>query len=113
MLLAYVSAAIEKLCTNSRTMRKELPQAAAKMLPQRLVQLAAFANLGEIPLMASPLHLHPLREDHAGHFAVRVCKKYRVVFKPTGAFTCREDGSPELSSVVAIEIVAVEDYHDD
>ena len=60
----------------------------------------------------TPLHFHPLRENWAGHFAVRIDKKYRIVFKPCGEFERLPDDTPDLATVTEIEITAVEDYHD-
>jgi hypothetical protein len=36
----------------------------------------------------------------------------RVIFVPAGDFQKLDDGTPDLSTVTAIEIVAVKDYHD-
>jgi plasmid maintenance system killer protein len=88
-----------------------VPKDVAELLPQRLVVLAAFRCLKDIP-RGTPLHFHPLRENWAGHFAARIDKKYRIVFKPCGEFERLPDGTPDLATVTEIEITAVEDYHD-
>jgi len=108
--IGYSSRKVQRVCEEARVARKELPQDVAKLLPQRLLELAAFGNLGQIP-PGAPLHFHPLRENWAGHYAVSVGPKYRVVFLAAGTFATLEDGTPDLDTVVAIEIVVVEDYH--
>jgi proteic killer suppression protein len=109
--IGYSSRKVERICLEARVARKELPQQVAKLLPQRLLELAAFDNLGQVP-PGAPLHFHPLRENWRGHYGVSVGPRYRIVFLPAGAFTSLEDGTPDLGTVVEIEIVVVEDYHD-
>lgn len=89
-----------------------LPIEVADLLPRRLELLAAFRCLKDVPLDATPLRFHALRANLAGHFAVRIDKKYRIVFKPCGQFGELADGSADLATVTEIEITAVGDYHD-
>lgn len=56
--------------------------------------------------------IHPLRANLAGGYAVTVQGLMRVIFVPAGDFQKLDDGTPDLSTVTAIEIVAVKDYHD-
>ncbi len=48
----------------------------------------------------------------AGKYAVTVKGLIRIVFQPAGEFKTLSDGTPDLSTVTEIEVVAVEDYHD-
>ena len=91
MLIGYSSTKLQGICEEQRSARKALPKDVAELLPQRLVVLAAFRCLKDIP-RGTPLHFHPLRENWAGHFAVRIDKKYRIVFKPCGEFDRLPDG---------------------
>lgn len=110
MLIGYGSTKLQKLCEESRRARKELPQEVAKMLPQRLVQLAAFPCLGDVPESA-PYFRHRLTANLAGHYSVRIDKKFRIIFLPAGEFLTLPDGTPDLKTVTAIEISKVENYH--
>jgi plasmid maintenance system killer protein len=111
MLIGYSSKRLEEICEKQKKARKVLPREVADLLPQRLGQLAAFRSLAEVP-RGTPLHCHPLRENWAGHYAVRIDKKYRIVFKPVGDFEQLPDETPDLATVQEIEVTAVEDYHD-
>jgi plasmid maintenance system killer protein len=110
MLIGYAGEKIRKVCQDSRASRKHLPENVAKALHLRLTQLAAFARLSDVPT-GTPTHRHWLTENWAGHLAVRVDKKYRIIFKPAGDFESLPDGTPDTKTVTSIEIVAVEDYH--
>jgi len=110
MLIGYASNKLQKVCEERRAARKELPQDAAILLPQRLVQLAAFRCLEDVP-RGPPFFLHALRENWSGHYAVRIDAKYRIVLKPQGEFDRLPDETPDLGTVTQIDIVAVENYH--
>ena len=110
ILIGYASRKLEKICLQTRAARKSLPQNVADLLPQRLRELVAFASLAAIP-PGTPLHFHPLTANWAGHFAVSIDKRYRIVFRPAGDFETLEEGGTNLATVTAITIVGVEDYH--
>lgn len=110
ILIGYASPQVQKICLEARAARKELPQDVASKLPQRLSELQAFSSLGAIPA-GGPLHFHALREDWAGHYAISINKKYRVIFRPHGTFTVHAEGMPDLATVTEVIIAAVEDYH--
>ena len=112
MLIGYSSEKLRRTCLEQRSARKELPRDVADLLPRRLAFLAALRSLDEAP-RGTPLHFHPLRANWARHFAVRVNKSYRIVFRPRGDFQRLPDETPDLTTVTEIEITAVEDYHND
>ena len=111
MLIGYASTKLQKICTKSKDARKALSQDSADALPDRLQDLAAFDNLGQIPIRHAPLHFHPLREDLSGEFAINLKGLDRVVFKPVGDFQTTEDGGILLSSVTSVEVTFVGNYH--
>jgi plasmid maintenance system killer protein len=111
MLIGYASTRLQKICEEQKSARKALPKEVAELLPLRLGQLAAFACLRDVP-RGTPLHCHPLRADRAGHHAVRIDKKYRIVFRPCGEFARLADETPDPATVKEIEVTEVEDYHD-
>jgi len=114
MLLGYVSKRVEGICTSELKARKVLPnnQHILRFF-QRLRELRAFSTLADIPIHSSPLHLHPLRGDRMGSWAVTIKGKWRVCFRPAGGCSYDKDGSVILRTVTEIEIVEVVDYHDD
>ena len=94
MEIGYANTKLQKICEESRHTRKALPQGVAEMLPQRFSQLAAFQCLEHVPKSA-PFFRHQLTENLAGHYSVRIDKKYRIVFKPVGEFMSLPDGTPD------------------
>lgn len=112
LTIYFANASIAKICNSLKAARKALPQTAADKLARALTALAAYQNLGEIPVGQPLLYLHPLRGDRAGQFAVRIDAKHRMVFRPAGDFVRNADQTADLNTVVAIEIVYVGDYHD-
>jgi plasmid maintenance system killer protein len=114
MKIGFQNATVRKYCTEKKHASKHLPDSIPpNLLFQRLGELAAFANLGEIPFQVPPLHFHPLRANHAGRFAVTVRGKYRVVFEPSGDFERdAKDGSVIAATVQEINVFCVEDYHE-
>lgn len=111
ILIGYAGRKLEKVCLVAKAARKELPRGVADLLPQRLSELAAFASLAAIPAGA-PLHFHALRENWTGHFAIRIDKKFRIVFRPAGKFEMLAEGMFDLATVTAVTIASVENYHD-
>jgi toxin HigB-1 len=111
ILIGYANKKLERICLEARVTRKNLPQNVAKLLPQRLVGIAAFASLGAIPAGA-PWHFHALSGDWTGCLSVWIDKKYRIIFRPAGAFAMAAEGMPDLATVTQITIESIEDYHD-
>ncbi len=111
MLIGYTNSRVQKICTSIKEARKALPQRVADQFPTRIRQLEAFDNLALVPA-TPPFRRHKLAGDYADHFAVAVQAGYRIVFMPAGPFEMLPDGTPNLETVEAIALVAVEDYHD-
>ncbi|WP_197455971.1 hypothetical protein [Stieleria neptunia] len=111
MLIGYSSRELQKICTSEKAARKALSQDAAARILRRLEDLAAFSSLAEIPFRAPPLDLHPLSEDRAGEFAIKIHRLDRICFRPAGDFTSDQTGNIDLSTVTEIEIVFVGNYH--
>jgi len=114
MLIGYVSKRIEGICTSKVKARKVLPNDEhINRLFHRLTMLAAYSTLAEIPILSSPLQLHPLRADRKGSWAVSIKGKWRICFRPAGECRYEPDGSVVPQTVTEIEIVEIVDYHDD
>ena len=111
MLIGYASKKLQKICTEEKAARKALPQESAARIFTRLEELAAFNNLDEIPFRAPPLDFHPLTENRAGEFAVKIHGLDRVCFYPVGEFTTDGEGDVDLASVTEVEVCYVGNYH--
>lgn len=111
ILIGFTSAKWQKICTKQKDARKALSQQSADLVIRRLGELAAFGNLGQIQLLAPPLHLHPLREDASGAFVIKLHGGDGIVFRPDGDFSSNDDGSPNLSTVTQVTVEFVGNYH--
>ena len=112
MKIGYRNRNLEKICTTKKAAIKHLPDNISyTLLFQRLGELAAFDNLGQIPFQESPLHFHPTRKNLAGKYAVTLRSLWRIVFEPAGVFELQEDGTEKRGTVTEITIFCVEDYH--
>jgi len=113
MRIGYASKKLQKICNQTKAAAKLLKgtKIPPDLLFQRIGELGAFSDLGQIPFQATPLHFHPLRGDWAGAYAVTLHSLWRIVFEPAGEFEQLEDGSPDKSTVTDITILAVENYH--
>ncbi|MFO0975420.1 MAG: hypothetical protein U0996_03435 [Planctomycetaceae bacterium] len=111
MLIGYASKKLQKICTRTKDARKELPAHSADRIFDRLSDLAAFSNLGEIPFRAPPLDFHPLTENRSGEFAIKIHELDRICFRPAGNFAVDDAGELILASVTEVVITFVGNYH--
>lgn len=82
----------------------------ANKLNTRLTQLYEADRLED--MRSLPGRCHELHGDRQGQLAVDVTKNYRLVFKPTEQPPPQRDGGGlDWSTVEAITILEVEDYH--
>ncbi|MBL8811230.1 MAG: hypothetical protein JNM43_13725 [Planctomycetaceae bacterium] len=111
MLIGYASKKLQKICTRTKDAKKALSAHSADRLFDRLSDLAAFNNLGEIRFRAPPLDFHPLTENRSGEFAIKIHELDRICFRPTGNFARDAVGESVLATVTEVEITFVGDYH--
>lgn len=111
ILIGYASPKLQKACTNPKEARKALPLESADRVIRRLTELAAFNNLGEIPFRAPPLHFHLLGQDAKGVYAIKLHGGDGILFRPSGEFKTLPDGSADLSTVTAVTIEFIGNYH--
>lgn len=104
MKLQYKSKKMEKILTDQRLMRR-MYNPLHKNIGNRLSELRAANHLGEIPTCPPPKR-HKLSGGLDGHWGINISKNYRIIIKPVGKFDPNE-----LSTIVEIEIVSIEDYH--
>lgn len=78
MFIGYVSKRLEDICTSVEKARKVLPNDAhVKRLYAQIQYLHTTQTLADIPIHSSPLHLHPLRGDRKGLWAVSIKERWR------------------------------------
>src|SRR3989338_1283515 len=85
MLIGYRNDKLEKHCKNAR---KKWGQQIGDKLLLRLSELAAFDNLGQVPV-TPPQRCHMLTVSDC-RFSVDLSKNFRLIFSPAGPFETRE-----------------------
>lgn len=112
MEVSAANSQIAKLCGWDSAYRvKRLGMTVARKLEMRLVQFDAADNMASLSAIpgARP---HPLSGDRSGEFAVTVHGGIRIVFAPWhDPLPQTADGGLDLSSVTAICITEIGDYH--
>ncbi len=106
----FASKKLGRQLSTATEMQKAFGQ-LARPLQMRLGVLKNAANLADVP-KTPPDRCHALTNDRAGQFAVTLKDNWRLLFRPDhDPVPKTEDGGIDLSSVTAIMIEGVEDYH--
>lgn len=112
MEIVFETTWLKKRCESEREAVREWGAAVAKKLMQRLAELSAAENLGDIS-PHRPARLHELKHDRQGQLAVDLHGGYRLIFVPNHEpKPVKEDGGLDRERVTSIRVVEVGDYHD-
>ena len=95
MDITYKNNKIKKVCTDAKTAERTYGQEMADKIHQRIDEIGA-ADTVEMMIQ---FHIHPLRQNRKGQYAVDLVHPYRLVFEKNG---------DEIQIANILEIV---DYH--
>ena len=104
MLIRYSSKKLEKKLEDPRLLKKYYSNDYNK-ISNRLSELKVANNLSEIPECPPPRR-HKLCGNLQGYWGIDYSKNDRIIIRPVGKFDIND-----VSSIVEIEIVDLEDYH--
>lgn len=104
MILHYASTRDEKIFRNERLIKKYYGKDSTK-ISIRLTEFQAANNLGEIPDTPPPRR-HKLQGNRKNCWGIDYSKNYRFILEPYGDFDIND-----LSTIVEVKIVSLEDYH--
>jgi toxin HigB-1 len=108
MEISFADSMLEDICHQAKLATKALGALSAKKLRVRLNELFAAENVREL-VAGRP---HPLTADRVGEFAVDLYGGHRLVFQPTETPPpMLPDGGIDWSSVNAVTITEIGDYH--
>ena len=80
-------------------------------IKRRIAVIAAAPALSDVS-HRPPERRHELKGKRKGEFAVDLDRGYRLVFRPEHSpLPRKDDGGLDLTSITAITILGVEDYH--
>lgn len=109
MEILFATAKLRELCEQQKKIKKEFGDVCARKLMDRLTDLAAADNVGEL-VAGRP---HPLKGDRAGQFALNLTGGRRLVFEPADSPVPKhQDNAIDWAKVTIIRIVFIGDYHD-
>ncbi len=104
MVIKYSTNRLEKILTDDRLIHKYYSNDYQR-IKNRLSELKVANNLSEIP-ESPPPRRHKLSGNYKDCWGINYSKNDRFIIKPIGEFDIND-----LSSIVEIEIVELEDYH--
>jgi proteic killer suppression protein len=111
MRIYFKTTKLQKQCSVEKEMRKSFGQKMCAMLQQRLMELGAADNLGDISYLP-PARCHELINRN-GVFSVNLEHPLRLLFIPANDPMPRKpDGGIDLQQVTELEVIAIEDTHD-
>lgn len=110
MDIQFSSAKLNRIFNSEQQLLREYGKETTKKIRLRMSVLKSAKTLVEVP-KKQPDRCHGLKGNRIGQYAVDLNHPFRLVFKPIGAFTAGKDGSVDESTVIAIKILKVEDYH--
>jgi proteic killer suppression protein len=108
MVIQFRTRALQTIGNDGKAARKALGKRSADLLRKRLDDLQASDNLEALRHL--PGRCHELRGGRGGQFGVDLEHPKRLVFEPLDGAR-KSDGGFDWSSITAIEIVEIVDYH--
>ena len=84
MIVEFNDRKMAKTCSSEKGMIREWGPKRARKVQQRLDDLRAANTLEDARYL--PGHLHPLKENRRGQFALDLDHPYRLIFKPINIF---------------------------
>ena len=111
MQIFYDNRKTQKLFNSRKAILKNFGAAVGKRVMQRLAELEAAQSLQMVSHLPPP-RCHELVSANGRVFSVDVSENMRLIFRPSGVFTNKDDGGLDLASVKAVCIVEVKDTHE-
>ncbi|MCC6457937.1 MAG: killer suppression protein [Caldilineaceae bacterium] len=111
MDVSFESARLAKLLQSQKQMTQKFGAENAKLIKRRLDNLFIASNLEQFGTIVSSLH--ELKGDRAGTFAIDLRGGLRLIIASADEPAPRKpDGGLDWRAIVAVVVIAVEDYHD-
>lgn len=111
MQIFYDNRKTQKLFNSGKAILKSFGAAVGKRVMQRLAELDAAQSLQMVSHLPPP-RCHELVSANGHVFSVDVSENMRLLFRPSGEFSNKEDGGLDLASVKAVCIIEVKDTHE-
>jgi len=111
MEIYFRTKKLQRICSESKEMRKLYGVKFSEKLQQRLMELRAADVLSDMSHLP-PARCHELTGSRAGQFSVDLEQPLRLLFVPINdPPPLREDGGIDRRQVTEIEIIEITDTH--
>ncbi len=111
MKIYFSNRKLEKICSDQKQGIRELGDQCAKKMRQRLAELYAADNLGDISRFP-PARCHELTGDRKNSFSVDLQHPYRLIFKPLGnPLPELVTGGLDLKGICEVLVTEIADTH--
>jgi plasmid maintenance system killer protein len=107
--ITFRSGKIQKIFNSDKELQKMYGKNCARKIRSRLDDLHAAPTLEALRNL--PGRCHELKGDRQGQLSLDVEQPYRLIFEPAGEFAQKPTGGLDWSTVKAVQIIEVEDYH--
>ncbi len=112
MNILFKSKKLQKVCSDSKVMSRELGEARTRRLQQRLLELRAAESLAEVSHLP-PARCHELKGNRKYHFSVDLDQPYRLIFIPSSTpVPLLADGGIDRESIKDVTIIEIVDTHE-
>jgi len=111
MEISFKARKLKKVFDKEKLLIKEYGKQKAGKIKLRMAVLSSAPSLVYVPHFP-PERRHQLSGKKKNEFAVDVSQNYRLVFTPNhNPIPTIKDGGFDLTKIIAITILRVEDYH--
>ena len=109
MQIKFTYRRLEKLVSQRSALVRKYGPDGAKKVTYRMSLLQSADTLADMRHL--PGRCHELTGDRKGQLALDLHGGYGLVFRPAGDWSRKNDGGLGWSSVSAVEVIAIENYH--
>lgn len=110
MQIGFRDQRLAKLCASEKSLTRKLGSRGARRLKQRLADLEAVQNAGELADL--PGRWHPLRANRTGQMSGDLDHPMRLIIQPADLDKVqRSDGSVDWGLVAEVVVVEITDTH--
>ena len=109
MQVEFAYQGLEKLMSRQRSLVRKYGPDGAKKVSHRMSLLQSADTLADMRHL--PGRCHELTGDRSGQLALDLHGGYRLVFRPAGNWSRKNDGGLDWSSVSAVEVIEISDHY--
>ena len=109
MEISFANCKLQKLCESEKELRKAYGSDGAKKVMRRLSDLRAAATLEDMRNL--PGRIHELTGDRDGELAIDLAGGQRLIIAPTHGWHAEKEGAPVWTTIDAVQVLEITDYH--